>query len=111
MSEVEQPLEIRLLKAASVIYVAVDKDVADSISGLLQQAANALAAANPETIKGLIAELEAKEAEVEALKKLLGRIVSNPRWCSIGVINSVAEIRISKEDYEQVLEGIKTGDA
>lgn len=51
MSEPAQTLEVRLLKAASAIYVAVDNEVADSISGLLQEASNAIAAARAEALE------------------------------------------------------------
>jgi hypothetical protein len=40
---VEERLQARLLKAASVVYLAVEKPVADQLSALLEEAAAALA--------------------------------------------------------------------
>jgi len=54
--------------------------------------AKLLAVARADTLAGQVAELCG----------LLSRLIANPRWLSIGADHNVAEVRISRKDYEGI---------
>lgn len=51
--------------------------------------------------------LEAEKAENERLRSLIGRITSNPRWCSIGSINNIVEVRIDSGTYNEARKALE----